>query len=388
MRPRILVLFEYPTLLGGERSYLATVDAVRSAGYQVEAAAPRGGLLCQSLEEHGIRIWPWCVHGAEGRRRPIDEVRRRISRLVADARPHLLHANSLAMGRLSGPVARGLGVPSISHLRDILSLSHRAIDDLNCHCRLVAVSQAVRDAHLMAGLDGDRTTVVHNGVDTETYAPRRPTRFLHRELGLAPHTPLIAAIGQIGLRKGIDLFLAMARDPAVLATGTHLLVVGARHSRKAESVRFEAAVRQVAGDGPLRGRIHFLGYRTDVPALLNELTLLVHAARQEPFGRVLLEAAACGLAIVATDVGGTREIFPPQMGTAWLVPKDHRSAMARAVAILLTDHHRRSTMAAAARARAVTVFTVEQAARGLMAVYAQTLSGPHRASPAVGSPSR
>ncbi|MFV2070368.1 MAG: glycosyltransferase family 4 protein, partial [Pirellulales bacterium] len=308
-------------------------------------------------------------------RGPIDEVRRRIARLVADARPDLLHANSLAMGRLSGPVARGLGVSSVSHLRDILSLSRRAIDDLNCHCRLVAVSQAVRDFYVTAGLDGDRTSVAHNGVDTVTYAPRQPTRFLHCELGLSPHTPLIASIGQIGLRKGIDLFLDMAHDRSVLATGAHFLIVGVRHSRKGESVRLEASLRQVAGEGPLAGRVHFLGYRTDIPALLNELTLVVHAARQEPLGRVLIEAAASGLPIVATDVGGTREIFPPGTGTAWLVPKDNRSAMARGVATLLADHDRRSMMGAAARNRAVTAFTVHQAASRLIELYAQIASG-------------
>ena len=55
-------------------------------------------------------------------------------------RPALLHANSLAMGRLSGPVAAELALPSLSHLRDIVTLSRQAIADLNCHTRLLAVS--------------------------------------------------------------------------------------------------------------------------------------------------------------------------------------------------------------------------------------------------------
>ena len=95
------------------------------------------------------------------------------------------------------------------------------------------------------------------------------------------------------------------------------LIIGQRFSEKEESRQFEAGLHQ-AGAGPLAGRIHFLGVRDDIPEILNELTLLVHPARQEPLGRVLLEAAAAGVAVVATDVGGTREIFPPESDSACL----------------------------------------------------------------------
>ena len=90
----------------------------------------------------------------------------------------------------------------------------------------------------------------------------------------------------------------------------HWLIVGERTSNKDESRNFESGLRSTAAQPPLAGRVHFLGSIADVPRLMTECVLLVHAARQEPLGRVLLEAAASGLAVVATDVGGTREIFP------------------------------------------------------------------------------
>ena len=114
------------------------------------------------------------------------------------------------------------------------------------------------------------------------------------------------------------------------------LVIGQRFSGKAESRQFEDRLHQAAA-GPLAGKVHFLGVRDDVPRILNELTLLVHPARQEPLSRVLLEAAAAGLAIVATDVGGTREIFPPESEVACLVPPDDVQAMSAAIGRLLGD---------------------------------------------------
>ena len=63
----------------------------------------------------------------------------------------------------------------------------------------------------------------------------------------------------------------------------------------------------------------------------------MHPARQEPLGRVLLEAAAAGVAVVATDVGGTPEIFPPDSESARLVPPDDAAALAAAMLELLDD---------------------------------------------------
>ena len=112
------------------------------------------------------------------------------------------------MGRLSGPVAAGLSLPSVSHLRDIVSLSRQAIDDLNCHGRLLAVSEATWQFHVAQGLAAEKTFVLHNGVDLDQFRPRPPTSYLHRQLGVAPDVPLIATIGQISLRKGHDVLAA------------------------------------------------------------------------------------------------------------------------------------------------------------------------------------
>jgi glycosyltransferase involved in cell wall biosynthesis len=104
------------------------------------------------------------------------------------------------------------------------------------------------------------------------------------------------------------------------------------------------------------------------------LTLLVHPARQEPLGRVLLEAAAAGRAIVATDVGGTREIFPPESDAACLVPPDDVVAMARAIEELLHDPARRLRLGANARTRIESHFTVELAIAGLLRHYGSAIS--------------
>lgn len=148
----------------------------------------------------------------------------------------------------------------------------------------------------------------------------------------------------------------------------HYAIIGERWSGKPESRRFEAKLHAAAA-GSLAGRLHFLGFRKDVDRILNELCLLLHPARQEPLGRVLLEAAAAGASIVATDVGGTPEIFPPDSESALLVPPDDPQAMAAAALELLNNDTLRTNLGAAARRRAEEAFAAERATARLVEHY-------------------
>jgi glycosyltransferase involved in cell wall biosynthesis len=385
----VLILCEYATLNGGERSMLSALGEVIRAGYDVRVAAPASGPLADVLRHEGVEIVPLEPHDAQGVRLSLDERRSSLARILKWHRPTLLHANSLAMGRLSGPVAAEVSLPSVAHLRDIVTLSRQAVADLNCHSCLLAVSAATRQFHVDRGLDGKKTFVLYNGVDLDQFRPRAPTGYLHEQLGLARDVPLIGTIGQISLRKGQDVLAAalskISSPSRTAAEGAQRhgqtpesrgarsfawLIIGERFSVKAESRQFEDQLHQAAA-GPLAGRVHFFSACDDVASVLNELTLLVHPARQEPLGRVLLEAAAAGVAVVATDVGGMREIFPPECAAACLVPPDDVPAMSAAVANLLDDPDRRRRFAGNARRRAEQLFDRQRATAGLLEHYAR-----------------
>ncbi len=391
--PEILILCEYATLNGGERSMLATLDGVRGGGFSPTALAPPDGPLAVELAARGIESIPFQCRAADGTRIAQNRLREQLAEILRCRHPALLHANSLAMGRLSGPVAADCGLPSIAHLRDIVRLSAQAVADLNRHRRLLAVSAATREFHVARGVDAEKTHVLYNGVDLEEFRPRPPTGYLHRELGLPPGAQLIGTIGQIGLRKGQDVLLQAAEmvdhslgvgptensaqrggaDIPVCQDGgvvlgrqeclphradVHFLIVGERNSEKEESRRYDEKLRHIA-NSRLPGRAHFLGRRDDIALLLNELTVLAHAARQEPLGRVLLEAAASGLAIVASDVGGTREILP-QKTAARLFPPDDAAWLAAAMLELLGKPRLRDRLGAAARQCAEARFDIRK----------------------------
>ena len=279
------------------------------------------------------------------------------------------------MGRISGPVVNRLNLPSIAHLRDIVKLNRTAVTDLNRHSLLVAVSQATQEFHVTSGLCPGKVQTIPNGVDLQEFQPRSPSGYLHRELGIPVRCPLVAAIGQISLRKGPDLFLQSARIVAAENPDVHFLMVGSRTSQKVESCQLERDLHSLASTLPLSGRVHFVGQRLDVASIMPELTLLIHPSRQEPLGRVLLEAGASGVAIVATSVGGTSEIFPEEAQAAYRIPPEQIGQMAAAMIQLLRDPQERRRLGQAARRRIAAAFDVIQSGRALVRVYDKLSAG-------------
>lgn len=366
---RVLYLFEYPTLHGGERSLLAALPAIRAAGYHPLALAPSEGDLMRALGEQHVEVASWELFTRDGMKLPQEELRRRLAAALARLRPGLIHANSLSTSRLAGPVAAAMGAPSIGHVRDILTLTRRAIDDLNQHTRLLAVSVATRDWHVAQGLSAEKTFVCYNGVDLDRFRPRGPTGSLHAELRAPPETQFLGSIGQIGPRKGLDVTAEALHRLAPRYPSLHWVIVGERFSRKQEAVEYEQRLRAMAATFPLAGRVHFLGVRRDVERILGELTLLVHAARQEPLGRVLLEAAAAGLPTVATDVGGTAEILVRPEFAELLAPCGDATGLAAAIERLMNDAARREALARRLRRRAEEAFSVRDAAERLLGHY-------------------
>ncbi len=364
---RIALLFEYATLNGGERSMLACLDWCRHHEPDLEfvAIAPAHGRLAEALHERAIRVIPWAMIGPDGSKLPRERIAESLLLAVGEARPSLLHANSLAMGRLTGAITSRLTVPTSAHLRDILKLSTSSITDLNRNQRLIAVSQATHDALVAQGLDPEHTVVVHNGLDLTLFRPHERTGSLQRELQLPGNSILVATIGQIGLRKGQDVLARAALDIVRSVPDAHFLIVGERSSVKEESIQFERGIRQQFNDNGLGNRLHCLGYREDIPRLMAEIELVVHPANQEPYGRVLLEAAGCAVPVVATNVGGTAEIVTDGI-TGRLVPPRDPIALASAVVKLLANDEQRQSMRLAARQRAIDEFDVARSAKQLV----------------------
>lgn len=381
---KVAILSEFASRHGGENSLLAVLPYLMRCGVRPIVVAPNTGDFAAAVRHIGIEMVDFRRNLSDGTPLSQSEARETLATVLRGISPHLVHANSLAMGRLAGPVVKQLNLPGLAHLRDIVRLNRQTVADLNENTCLLAVSHATRDWHVAQGISDEKCHVLYNGIDPTVFRLRQSTGFLHRELGLPNDAVLVGNIGQIGLRKGqVPLLLAMQEIVAALPQ-THLMIVGKRWSSKAESVEYEHTLHVLAAQDQLQGHVHWLGVRHDVPAILNELSLLLHTARQEPLGRVLLEAAASQVPVIATDVGGTREIFSPlepqQRPAAILInnPKlksdlNFANEISKQVISLLKNVDFRNELAQQARQIVEVRFSVEKATQSLYSHYTKLL---------------
>jgi glycosyltransferase involved in cell wall biosynthesis len=362
------LVFEFGTLNGGERSMLAVLPHFVGSDLEFVALAPAIGPLAAALGALGIPVLSYQARDERGDRRSPPELLEQIRSVAARVRPDLIHGNSLSMGRLTGPLAAELGIASAAHLRDIVGLTKRAVEQLNANRALVAVSQAVRDFHAAQGVDAARMHVVYNGVDVERFHRDTSGTQLRDELRLPSDAFLVANIGQICLRKGQDIFAKAAALAASRMPRAHFLLLGERYSEKTETALYDEAISFEFAMAGLRDRFHRLGYRSDIERLLPQIDLIVHSARQEPFGRLLLEAAAAQRPIIATRVGGTEEMLVDSE-SAILVPTDESQILGDEMVRLYGDPELSSRLAAQARERVTVRFPIEQSAQGLARVW-------------------
>lgn len=351
---------------------LAVLPQFVGSDLEFVALAPAVGRLSAELGAIGIPVLSFAAREDDGDRRSPPMLLEEIRSAVTRVRPDLIHGNSLSMGRLTGQLVPDLNVPTTAHLRDIISLSRRAVEQLNANAALVAVSRAVRDFHQSQGVDAARTQVVYSGVDASRFKGHADGPSLRDELRLPSDAYLVATVGQICLRKGQDVFAKAAALAGPRMPHAHFLLIGERYSEKTESALYDEAINFEFAMAGLKHRFHRLGYRSDIERLLPQLDLVVHCARQEPFGRVLLEAAAAGSPIITTRVGGTEEMLVDGESVVLVAPNEPQQ-LADEMVRLSHDVTGCQQLGAAARAQVVAQFSLEQSARGLADVWRHVL---------------
>ena len=198
--------------------------------------------------------------------------------------------------------------------------------------RIVTVSNATKRYVLRLGADPTRLGVIHNGVDIDRFKPIETLREIkRRQLGIAKNTPIILTVRRLVYKNGIDTLIESAARAVKQNSELVFLVVGTGPDQT--QIQARAAELGVSGNFRLMG---FVSDR-ELPSFYNAADIFVLPSKSgEGLPLVSLEAMACGLPVVATDVGGIREIVPPQFGI--FVPPENPAEMTDAIIEILRSN--------------------------------------------------
>jgi glycosyltransferase involved in cell wall biosynthesis len=334
-------------------------EPLRRTGAAMQALSPAGSALPASKAQRGRRA----VRNAL-----------RLREVIRAWRPDVLHAYMTE----TSAVAAAARWP---HRRPFFIFSKRSLvrwiarDRIyyplvrwtNARCDLIlANSNAVRDeAIAKEGAPAERIRVVYNGVDTDLYAPGPRPQALARELGIPEGATVVGMVANLHLYKGhLEVLTALSRIGP--PNGVSILFVG-REGNASEAVR--EAVSRLG----MSGRVVFAGARSDIPEVLRLIDVFVSASHEEGLSNSILEAMAAARPIVATTVGGSVEQIVPEV-SGLLVPSHDAAAIETALRRMIAEPALRARLGAAARERALEVFSLDRLKRSMADIYGNATS--------------
>lgn len=358
------------------------LEAFAKAGYEVIAMSADGPYV-EAVEARGVRHVP--VRNATRSMDPrrdllaIEELRRHFRRL----RPDIVHTHNPKPGLYGRVAARAARVPVVVNtVHGLYALPADRLRKRAIVYGLERLASVCSDAELVQNPEdvvtlrrvlrepASKVVLLGNGVDLQRFAPdvsgeRR--RKVRRDLGVADDAVVVGAVGRLVLEKGYAELLRAWQRVAAQHADAVLLVVGPDDPDKADAVP-----RDLVESAEAAG-VRFLGLRSDVEDLYHAMDLYVLASHREGFPRSAMEAAATGLAVVATDIRGCRQVVTEGLNGS-LVPVGDEAALAAAIGRMVGDGDLRRRLGAASLERARREFDQERCIDITIATYNRLLT--------------
>jgi glycosyltransferase involved in cell wall biosynthesis len=288
----------------------------------------------------------------------------RLARRLRVLNPDIVHTHN-PQAHLHGTwAARMAGVPAVVHSRHGRGTARRGAVSMLSRLAwrwtssVVAVSEDA--ARVLRDADGAPTTrliVIHNGIDVAHHSVTRA--------GVQPLSPRAVTVGRLDPVKDLATMLRAVSEVVDVIPAFSLDIVGDGPSRR--------ELEHLRDDLGLGGRVRFVGFQKDVRPFLAAASLFVQSSLSEGLPLALLEAMASGLPVVATDVGGVREVVV-EGETGYLAPAGSPGALAACIRRVLLEPESMVRLGSAGRKRVEARFNISRVAIRYESVYLEALA--------------
>ena len=336
---------------------------MRDAGHEVVGVCSEGPFADKARDE-GFRVEAITIHRSFNVLRHL-RAASELTRMFRREKFDIVHVHNPVAALVGRLAAWRAGVPLIAYtahgfyFHDGMAWPKRsvfiALEWLAGRVTDVLFTQSAEDAETARKLGliaGNHVEAIGNGVDTALFHNKgtpAKRKQLRRETGSPDDRTVILSIGRLVAEKGFPELITAMRD-----VDADLWVVGERlESDHAGNI--EDVLNLARTDPVLKDRIHFLGYRDDIPDLMRASDVYVLASHREGMPRSIIEAMMCELPVVATNIRGSREEVVNGK-TGLLVEVNDADALAPALSALVTDQKKRTEMGEAGRARALDLY--------------------------------
>ena len=331
-----LTFLQYITpsrLAGAEHFFLSVISHLAQKGHRVIVVTKRDTPLraeIEKLDDSNIELHAWHTRGK------IDpKTLFKLCRLIRRERVDVINTHLTTASWMGALAGRICGVPSVAvvHATDRKTWFQHAD-------HLIAVSQGVKDALVEQNLDAEKIKVLYHGINLDNYAAPLETAVAKARLGLPADARTVGVTASLIERKGHRFLLRALKNLEATSGPVHAIFAG--------EGELGAELRAQAGELGLAERVHFLGFRRDVAAVVSAMDVFVLPSLKEGLSLAVMEAMALQKPVVCSAIAGLPEVVRDGQ-TGVLVPPGDVAALTGALEKLLGDAELRRDLGCHAR---------------------------------------
>jgi len=368
-RPRVLFVIDQLCEAGGaERVLLKTVEGLMRANCDVRVVTFKSDPEIELFKRFPCPVDVFtldCTYNYNALR-----VAWKIRQLIRSHKIQIVHTFHETSDIWGGFVARISGCRAIVSSRRDMGILRRRKHDIAYKVsglyedRVLAVSEQVRNYCIKADrLSPNKVIALYNGIDVTAVDSHPASGFDRGAFGILESAPIITTVGHVRRIKGIDTLIQAAARVCLEFPEAVFLVVG----DSSENDHFEQ-LKQLTSQLGLTANIKFLGAQDNVFSILKNSDIFLLPSRSEGFSNALLEAMACELPCVVTNVGGNSEAVAHGVN-GYVVERENPEAMARSVTDLLRSPEKARRLGRMGRIIVEQRFSLETMIHKLVAVY-------------------
>ncbi len=367
---KILFIYPYTDMhTGSPRSMIDLADALDKEAYISAILTPEMGEVSKKAGELGIKTYFDKSVSLSGNN--ILGFINNFLWFIFFLKKHkinLIHLNGPGWRESAVLSAGFLNIPVILHIRN-----HYPSEDVKGNFnfkiakKIVIISQSMTPIFENCPEAQKKIICIYNGIDIKQFSPKKvdlSCRFQDKHRYF-----IVGFVGQISHRKGLDLLIKAA--PSIISNFPHVrfLIIGADGIN--EPGLTQTYMRVIERDNMME-YFDFLGKREDMPDVMNFIDLLVVPSRKEPFGKVIVEAMACGKCVIASDAGGIPEIIDDQ-DNGLLFPNGDYNKLGQCIQTAISDNTLREQLALKGQMVARKKFSTDALIHNIQNLYASLI---------------
>ncbi len=343
---------------GGEVQMMYLMDGLRRKNYNNVVSAQPNSVLVGRAISNNLRVCPVVMRG-ELDFRAIGN----ICRIITDERIDIVHAHTSHAHTIGAVAAKIKKIPFVVTRRVDFEVACNVFSNIKYNYlgdKIIAISSAIKNILIEAGVSQDKIDVVYSGIDTKKFDNLSDTQYLYEEFNLSKCTPIIGTIAHLTDHKGHKYLLSAVPDVLKTFPNALFLIIG-----KGE---LEKVLKKQVNKLDITGNVMFAGFRRDIGELLSIMDLFVLTSHLEGLCTSLMDAMLMKLPVVATTAGGIPEVVVDKE-TGILVPPKTPKALADAIIQLLSNKEEARKMGERGLERVKTMFNVSRMVEGTEIVY-------------------